>query len=354
MCADIRVRVIVGVIAALFLANPLHAQTNRFIFTNSLANNIPVGGPAAAYPSTINAVGVTGTPYHVSVTITLSHTFPNDLDILLVSPSGRAVMLMSDVGAGTDWTSQRFVFDDCAPRLLADLPVTSGRFRPTNFQGNDAMPAGAPTGNYGNTLSDFNFSSTNGTWSLYVNDDVNFDAGVIHSWSITMYTQPTNNTLIGGRNPVSCTAPDYDGDGRTDVAVYRPQSGSWLIAQSGQGGALRNQSWGAPASTGADDIAVPADYDGDGLADFAVYRRTSGEWYILGSFNNSFEQIQFGAASAAGLGDTPVPGDYDGDGRADQAIYRTTSAQWFLRSSAGLGVTSATWGFPPAGDYPAR
>ena len=184
MCADIRVRIIVGIIAGLFLRiRYVPKRTGSSSPTAQLRTShlwgrrppIPRRSTLAVSPA-LRTNGRDHQPF--------TH-LPERSRYLLVSPEGRAVMLISDVGSGTDWVSQRFVLDDCAPRLLADLPVTSGRFRPSNFLGNDEMPAGAPAGNYGNTLSDFNFSSTNGTWSLYVNDDVASDGGVIHSWSIT-------------------------------------------------------------------------------------------------------------------------------------------------------------------------
>ena len=73
-------------------------------------------------------------------------------------------------------------------------------------------------------------------------------------------------------------AGDYDGDGKTDVAVFRPSTGQWFIIRSS--GGTMGQTWGA-ASLG--DQPVPADYDGDGRTDVAVYRQTTGEWLIIGS-----------------------------------------------------------------------
>jgi subtilisin-like proprotein convertase family protein len=331
----------------------VQAQTTKTTFTNSAVITVPASGTATPYPSTLAVAGVTGFTYHMSVSLTMTHGFPQDLDILLVSPGGRAVLLMSDVATAANFSSTRIDFDDCAPRsLYASNPVTTSRFRPSNFGigAGDTMPAPAPAGPYLNTLADFNAVSPNGTWSLYVNDDFDPDGGTISSWSLTFFTQPAT-ALIGGRNPISCTAPDYDGDGRTDVAIFRPATGEWFIAQSGSNNLVTIVGWGAPSSTGANDTEAPADYDGDGVTDVAVYRQSTGVWYIRNSFSPTIQETAFGAP---GFGDTPVPGDYDGDGQADIAIYRSTTGEWFLRPSSGKPVTSFPFGYPPTGDRPAR
>ena len=113
-------------------------------------------------------------------------------------------------------------------------------------------------------------------------------------------------------------AADYDGDGRTDAAVFR--NGTWYTLGSREG--FRIKQFGQ-----AGDIPVPADYDGDGKADTAVYR--SGTWYILTADRYSVSQL--GLAS-----DKPVPADYDGDGKTDLAVFRPSEGMWYiLRSNPG-------------------
>lgn len=109
---------------------------------------------------------------------------------------------------------------------------------------------------------------------------------------------------------------DYDGDGKTDVAVYRDggQSGTellWFIRRSSDGGTGVFQ-WGGLLQ----DVPVPGDYDGDDKTDVAVYR--DGTWFIVRSFDGGVTQTGWGGLSQ----DIPVPADYDGDGRTDIAVYR--------------------------------
>jgi len=120
---------------------------------------------------------------------------------------------------------------------------------------------------------------------------------------------------------------DFDGDGRTDLSVFRPSDGTWYVMQSGS-----NTSRAQQFGTNGDKI-VPGDYDGDGRTDFAVFRPSDSNWYILRSSDNSFSAVNWGLNT-----DKPVPGDYDGDGRTDIAVYR--SGTWhILQSTNGQFAT---------------
>ncbi|HEX7154497.1 MAG TPA: M36 family metallopeptidase [Thermoanaerobaculia bacterium] len=149
---------------------------------------IPSAGAATPYPSTIAVAGITAPVSKVTATITgFSHTFPSDVDILLVGPGGQRVLLLSDAGGSLDAVNTTLTFDDSGP--LVGTSIVSGTFRPTNVTTGDTFPAPAPAAPYGALLSAFNGVNPNGNWSLYVVDDAATDLGSISGgWSLTITT----------------------------------------------------------------------------------------------------------------------------------------------------------------------
>lgn len=132
-------------------------------------------------------------------------------------------------------------------------------------------------------------------------------------------------------------AADYDGDGRSDIAVFR--AGTWYIIESSTG-TIRYDYFGQSG-----DVPTPNDYDKDGKADLAVARSESGQrmWYRLNSSNGQFSGIQFGLSSDAFFSGRT---DYDGDGAADISVIRNIGGQrnfYILRSSDGQ-FEAVQWG----------
>jgi hypothetical protein len=134
---------------------------------------------------------------------------------------------------------------------------------------------------------------------------------------------------------------DYDGDGRTDTAVYR--GGTWYLNRSSAG--FTGVQFGLP-----DDVPAPADFDGDGKTDVAVFRPSTGYWFISYSSNGAFIAVQFGVAR-----DFPMPADFDGDGKADITVWRPSNGIWYRINSSNGTFFGAQFGQlndrPLSGDF---
>ncbi|MBV9960386.1 MAG: FG-GAP repeat protein [Acidobacteria bacterium] len=157
-----------------------------------------------------------------------------------------------------------------------------------------------------------------------------------------------NCSCAGGKSTAFGTAgdklvpADYDGDGRADVAVFR--GGIWYVSSSASGNVTAQQ-FGV-----ADDIPVTGDFDNDGKADLAVFRPANGYWYALNSSNGELQAVQLGAE-----GDVPAAADYNGDGRTEFAVFRPSNGTWYTSPDAAINYGAVQFGqsgdVPVQGDY---
>lgn len=163
---------------------------------------------------------------------------------------------------------------------------------------------------------------------------------------------PGNPPITFGQNwgnasmiPVS---GDYNGDGVFDLAVYQETTGNWFIRSLGVIGPENppitfGQNWGDSSM-----IGVPGDYNGDGRSDLAVYQPSSGSWFIrqLGPDGPQNPPIAF-AVNWGSASMWPAPGDYNGDGADDLSVFESATASWFIRTVGGIPVRFAyKWGRP--------
>ncbi|GIJ45167.1 hypothetical protein Val02_20530 [Virgisporangium aliadipatigenens] len=146
------------------------------------------------------------------------------------------------------------------------------------------------------------------------------------------------------------TPNDFDGDGASDLALFRPNAGNWHVKSVSR----MVQLYGSYEYGGGGDIPLSGDFDGDGYTDIALYRPAQGQWWI----KSVKRDVQLYAAyEYGGNGDIPLTGDFDGDGYTDIAVFRPSTAQWHIKSvKRNVQITgSHQWGgggdIPLSGDF---
>jgi subtilisin-like proprotein convertase family protein len=335
-------------------------------FVNPTPITINDAAPASLYPSTITVPALSGYVSNVKVTLNgFAHTFPDDVGIVLVGPTGAALLLQDGAGDNPDMNGIPYTLTDDSSVALPDLTSwTSGNYKPTNYYFPlDNFPAPGPGTAYGNPgpagAGTATFTSTffgtvpQGAWSLYVVDFVGGDSGSISGgWTLQITAFIVDDF---GQRTV-----DFNGDGRTDWAVVRNTGGgpggqaTWFTQYNNQAGG-QTTPWGI-----ASDVFLPEDFDGDLKTDLAVWRADPNfsAFYILQSTTNTVRIEGFGMA-----GDDPtVVGDYNADGKCDLAVFRPgvgigQPSFWFYRSTPGGPYSAVQWGqtgdFPVPGDFDA-
>lgn len=314
---------------------------------------------------TFTASGLSGSPTNVEVSMTFGgpvHSWGGDVSATLIAPNGTQFAIFGRRGATTapscgssNDLAGPYNFKDTAAATnwfsVAGTPTPAGDYRSTTVGGSAT----------GGTVTSINpafagVPDANGTWILRVTDSGGGDTGAVSAASLT---------VDAGAAPGGSPVADFDGDGKTDFAVVRqtnqPIAGQtrWFINPSSTGTVV-GYDWGI----GSTDFFTPADFDGDGKADIATWRPGAADvaaFYILRSSNNTVQIETFGVS-----GDNPsVVGDYDGDGKADPAVFRSPAgagdqAFFFYRGSLnnpGGNITFVPWGtggltsFPAVGDF---
>jgi hypothetical protein len=208
-------------VSGLLSAMPAAIEATTFT-GGAITFNDGATSPSAAtpYPSTIVVSGLFTSLSSITLTLT-NYTRSNrsdDIDMLLVGPTGATLIVFSDVGGNLQEGPFTFVLSDAGATFLSDDgPFTaSGTFKPTNEgAAQDVFPGGAPSGPYGDPggathpgpatfASQFNGTNPNGTWSLYISDDTGGsggETGSITGWSLNITAVPEPSTwalLIAG------------------------------------------------------------------------------------------------------------------------------------------------------------
>jgi subtilisin-like proprotein convertase family protein len=191
------------------------------------------------YPAPISVSGLVGSVTDVDLTLHgLQHTYPDDLDMLVIGPGGQRALVMADMGGDTDVAGVTLALDDEAAAPLPDQDVLqSGTFRPADSDANELWAdndefVGAPgsTSADGSALSVFDGTDPNGTWQLYVSDDAASDTGALTGgWSLHITTtDPPPAPASGGTTPASPTSKDTV---HPRVSAASPKAGATRVGQ---------------------------------------------------------------------------------------------------------------------------
>ena len=328
--------------------------------------------PPTSRDVTFTVTGIPGSPSAVGVDMTFGspiHTWMADIKAVLIAPNGANHVIFGRTGATTatgcgdsSTLAGPYEFSDAASSppsggwwqaaiaTAAGSAVPSGLYRSTAVGGAGATsPAPATTINTAFAA----IPTSNGTWTLRLTDHGQGDTGAVSAANLTL-------TAAG---PATASAPvDFNGDGKTDYSVVRNTGGgpsgevTWYACTNGQ---AEPACWNFFVWGLASDFFVPEDYDGDNKTDIAVWRpgaATVAAFYIFQSQTSTLRIEYFGQS-----GDDPsVVGDYDGDNKADVAVFRNginpgDQSVWYYRTSQSGPVSFVPWGstgdFPAPGDY---
>jgi subtilisin-like proprotein convertase family protein len=309
----------------------IDSVTLENIATGANTNSIGIAnaGTANPYPSDIQISGLTGLITGVTVNLeNFSHTAPDDVDILLVAPNGRRIILMSDVGGAAAVSNLSMTFTDSASAFLPDnSQLSAGIFKPTNFDETDTFPSPAPQGAVsGATLGAFYGSNPNGTWSLYVVDDNGDNAGTIAGgWNLDI--QSSTSACVFSLSPTAQSFPVAGGSGNFQINI--PTHCGWSVSTASSFIAIDSPSTGVSSGTVSFTVAANT-----GAARTGLITVTDG-------INPRTFQIQQGAGCPSALAQSGV-GFTAAGGSGSVAVTAGANCAWQAVSGAGwIEITSA-------------
>ncbi|MDD1428775.1 hypothetical protein MEO94_30925, partial [Dolichospermum sp. ST_sed9] len=345
----------------------------NLVFTNPNEITIPNGGAATTYPSSINVSGLNGTITSVKVTLSnITHTYPDDLDVLLIGPTGAKVLLMSDAGWSWDLNNVTLTFDPNARDFLPDQgQISSGSYRATDYETGDRFNnSPAPSGDYGIDFSVFNNTIPNGAWNIYVVDDTGVDIGnIAGGWSIaidttevttkpivTLATSPKKVAENSGANILYTFT--RTGNIASALTVNYTVSGSAIFnTDYSQTGATSHTATTGTVSfaAGADTVTLTISPLEDNIQEndeTIILTLATGTDYIIGTTTELTGTITNGNDQFEATGSNLVSNKiYDGGNGTDTLIVDYSSATFSGLGSSGLGVSNGYWSNSAFHDY---
>jgi hypothetical protein len=325
------------------------------------------GGPytiQAAYNGTTNFANSSDSSHHLNINAATTVTSAANA-VAPVRAASQSVVLNATVTSPAGTINEgTLTFTILNGSATVGSPVTVN-VAAGAAQANYTLPANTPSGSYTiqavyNGAANF-ATSTDNTHHLVVKlKAVPADFDGDGKTDVAIFDQTTAQIQIqlsgGGTRTVSFGNPadinipiagDFDGDGKTDIAVYDQNTSTFEILLSG-GGAIV-QTLGTPGHV---NIPIAGDFNGDGKTDLALYDQNTSSFQVLLSGGGTINQ-PFGNPAHVNI---PLPGDFDGDGKTDLAIYDQTASQFFVLYSGGGAETPAfgnpaDFNIPVAGDY---
>jgi subtilisin-like proprotein convertase family protein len=241
--------------------------------TNVNIPGVGTSGPVATYPIEFDFTGVSPSQMvgTVFMSVTFNHARPDDLRMVLESPSGTAVVLMANAGGTTPvHIGRRFFFRDTAPPIADDGPLVNGAaYRPGSVYGSPDIPAPGPAGPYESAFAAFLGEPITGTWRLWVFDHAAGETGQFERSLLTLGAQA--NPAVNIVSPAGAgTIPSTQPFVRVEVAtngVLETSSASYRVTNGGaldfyDAGSLTRESGtgmyvgNVPVARGVNDIEV--------------------------------------------------------------------------------------------------